>query len=80
MQIYTSQCVIDANFPKEVPSVLLKQRLKEKVDSPESSCQLSRNTDCYLLDSVMEGKTVRHFSYKNIYFHKPFPATAFLHY
>lgn len=53
MQIGPSQFVKDA-CPEKAPSALLNQHLKKKVESSESSCQLSINTECYLLDSVIE--------------------------
>lgn len=53
----------------------------ESGQNSESPCQLSRNTECYLLDSIMEEKTVRHFSVQKYVFpQNTFLVTAFIHY
>lgn len=54
---------------------------KESGKNFESSCQLSKNIECYLLDSVLKEKSVRHFSVEKYTFQQNrFPATAFNHY
>lgn len=68
--------------PEKLPSVLLNENLKKKVEIilnlPASS---AKNIECYLLDSVLKEKSVRHFSVEKYTFQQNmFPATAFNHY